>query len=101
MKYLALTLIIGLLVGCGETRTEEIQTNYSLPHEMRDCQMFDMTSQSSQDIIVVRCPNSTTSTSYSIQQGKTRVQRRSVVVDGVTFIEEEAIDVKDPNQPNP
>lgn len=100
MKYIALTLFVILLTGCGETRTEEVQTKYSMPNELRDCQMFDMVSQSSQDIIVVRCPNSTTSTSYSYTSGKTRHERRSVVIDGVTFVEGDD-HVEDPNKPHP
>ena len=100
MKYTGLTLVAILLTGCVETHTEEVQGRYSMPDELRDCQMFDMESKSSQDIIVVRCPNSTTSTSYSYQSGKSHHERRSVVIDGVTFIED--VDrVEDPNKPNP
>ncbi len=100
MKYIGLVLVAILLTGCVETRTEEVQGKYNLPDELRDCQMFDMESKSSQDIIVVRCPNSTTSTSYSYQSGKTHHDRRSVVIDGVTFIED-ADRVEDPNKSNP
>lgn len=100
MKYTGLTLVAILLTGCVETHTEEVQGRYSMPDELRDCQMFDMESKSSQDIIVVRCPNSTTSTSYSYQSGKSRHERRSVVIDGVTFTED-TDRVEDPNKPNP
>lgn len=100
MKYTGLTLVAILLTGCVETHTEEVQGRYSMPDELRDCQMFDMESKSSQDIIVVRCPNSTTSTSYSYQSGKSHYERRSVVIDGVKFIED-TDRVEDPNKPNP
>lgn len=100
MKYIGLALVAILLTGCVETHTEEVQGRYSMPDELRDCQMFDMESKSSQDIIVVRCPNSTTSTSYSYQSGKSHYERRSVVIDGVKFIED-ADRVEDPNKPNP
>ena len=100
MKYIGLALVAILLTGCVETRTEEVQGEYSMPDELRDCQMFDMESKSSQDIIVVRCLNSTTSTSYSYQSGKSHYERRSVVIDGVKFIED-ADRVEDPNKPNP
>ena len=100
MKYIGLALVAILLTGCVETRTEEVQGEYSMPDELRDCQMFDMESKSSQDIIVVRCPNSTTSTSYSYQSGKAHYERRSVVIDGVKFIED-TDSVEDSNKPNP
>ena len=100
MKYIALALGAILLTGCVETRTEEVRNKYSMPDELKDCRMFDMESQTSQDIIVVRCPNSTTSTSYSYQSGKSRHERRSVVIDGVTFVEGDDR-VEDPNKPNP
>lgn len=100
MKYIALALFALLLTGCGETRTEEVQARYQMPDGMHDCQVFDMVSQTAQDIIVVRCPLSSTSTSYSYTSGKTTHERRSVVVDGVTFIEESGY-AKDPTQPHP
>ena len=100
MKYIGLALVVILLTGCNETRTEEVQGKYIIPDELRDCQMFDMESKTSQDIIVVRCPNSATSTSHSYQSGTHRQERHTVVIDGVTFIED-SDRVEDPNKPNP
>lgn len=63
MKYL--TLIIVLLSGC-ERATQEATQSFSLPKELIDCRVYYMTSGGATytRITVVRCPNSSTSTSY-------------------------------------
>ena len=98
MKYLAITALVLLFSGC-KTETTETQANYQLPEGLQDCKIYDMESQSSQNIIVARCPNSTTTTNYRQQQGKSYVEKRSVVVDGVTYVSESE-DAQSNNQSN-
>lgn len=51
-----------------------------LPDELKDCKFYIVT-DGIRELRVVRCPNSTTSTTYS--SGKT--SRTDVVIDGVTY----------------
>ena len=63
-----------LTTGCQPS----VETaNYPLPAELQDCKLFKL-SDGIHSITVVRCPNSTTSTTY--REGKS--DRTSVVVDG-------------------
>lgn len=67
MKNLILVLLL-LLVGCERT-TKDATTNFILPTGMEDCKVYSMSNGRGIYITVVRCPNSSTSTSYSC--GKT------------------------------
>lgn len=58
---------IGLLSGC-EKRTTEYTSNYVLPSGLEDCKIFNLNSGFS-NITAVRCPLSSTTTTYST--GKT------------------------------
>jgi hypothetical protein len=63
-----------LAAGCEPSVSP---ANYPLPPELADCKPFDL-SNGIDSITVVRCPNSTTSTTF--RQGKH--DETSVVVDG-------------------
>lgn len=65
MKKIILVSLL-LMVGCEAKTTEK--RNFILPEGMEDCKIYDM-HNGSYAITVVRCPNSSTSTSYSC--GKT------------------------------
>jgi hypothetical protein len=58
-----------------------------LPPELADCKFFQLSGNSVTDkITVVRCPNSTTTTTYQV--GKTK--KSVVVIDGVEYVKREA-----------
>ncbi len=69
MKRITLILLtIFTLAGC-ESRTTEVHS-FILPEGLKDCKIYDM-NNGLRRIIVVRCPNSSTSTQY--HSGKTSV----------------------------
>lgn len=73
--------LFGLLVlGCS--RTKEATPNYELPREMSDCRIYEVCYTDGNDcIIAVRCPNSTTSTTYTVGKSTATV----VTIDGVEY----------------
>lgn len=66
MKKIILVSLL-LLTGCEAKTTEK--RNFILPGGMEDCKVYAMNDDRMTRVIVVRCPNSSTSTSYSC--GKT------------------------------
>ena len=66
MKAIGLALAALLLVGCNDA--EQIYPQVK-PHGLEDCKFYDMT-VGGRSLYVVRCPNSTTTTSY--MSGKVR-----------------------------
>ena len=66
MKKIILVSLL-LLTGCEAKTTEK--RNFILPGGMEDCKVYSMSNGRGIYITVVRCPNSSTSTSYSC--GKT------------------------------
>ncbi|AIW03777.1 hypothetical protein CPT_Moogle40 [Citrobacter phage Moogle] len=52
------------LTGCNPSY-ENKDASYRLPPEMQDCRVYKLNGDTtSRDVIVVRCPNSQTTTSY-------------------------------------
>lgn len=78
-------IVIGLLTiglfGCEKT-SEDISTNFILPEGLEDCSVFKINGGDGDQLKIVRCPNSSTSSTY--RSGK--VTRTNVVVDGVEYI---------------
>lgn len=65
VKLLALFLVL-VLTGCNEAKTHDVSSSYILPEGLSDCKVFYMIGKGSADnIAVVRCPNSNTSSQYS------------------------------------
>ena len=61
----AIALGVIFLSGCNPSY-EDKNASYSLPPEMQDCRVYKLHGDAiSRDIVVVRCPNSQTTTSYS------------------------------------
>lgn len=82
MKKLVVSLIAMVLVGCSPPSSTE-QHYGALPEEFKDCKIFRVSNENGTDrIILARCPNSTTSTTYS--EGKSKAT--TVVVDGVEYV---------------
>lgn len=84
MKHFLIVLTGFLLIGCTP-ETTDITGNFVLPNELSDCKIFYMRPSDVGSITVARCPNSTTSTTYS--SGKTT--HTTIVVDGVEYIKKE------------
>ena len=81
IKFITTIAIISFLLGCTP-ETEEIGNKYDIPKELSDCVFLKMRDTNASEIIVVRCPNSTTSVNYT--SGKTT--RSVIVVDGVEYV---------------
>lgn len=56
-----------------------------LPDELKDCKTFYLSSEDGNTITVMRCPNSTTSSTYRV--GKHTAT--TVVIDGVEYVKKE------------
>jgi hypothetical protein len=81
-------LVLGLLAtvmfcGCSNGYQEK---NYpTKPPELSDCKVYYLHNDSGDNITVMRCPNSTTSSNYTTKAGKTIVHHTEIVVDGVQY----------------
>lgn len=98
IKFLTIPLIALLLVACGEAdvnttkapsqvNTKALQFNDGL----KGCNIFTykVYENQSSDIFIVRCPNSTVSTTWETKEGKTTKSNTTVVIDGDTYIKQE------------
>lgn len=74
MKYLILFL---LTIACAPNHKEK--KDYSLPAELADCKVFWI-SDGWKDLYVLRCPNSSTTTSWSESCGKNCYTQKNVQV---------------------
>jgi hypothetical protein len=70
MKSLLLVTMLALVLTSCDSETKEVSGKFELPPELRDCVIYSMYSDGAlqQDITVVRCPLSQTSTTY--REGK-------------------------------
>lgn len=80
-KLFIMIIMVLLLSGC-ETSSTEVKYD-SMPPELSDCKTFYIR-RGLNSITVMRCPGSTTSTTYST--GKT--SNTTVTIDGITYIKE-------------
>lgn len=72
-------IVLGVifLAGCNPSY-EDKNSSYSLPPEMQDCKVYKLNGDAiSTDIVVVRCPNSQTTTSY--RYGKNSQSHTTVI----------------------
>lgn len=68
------------LTGCNPSYDNQ-DSNYELPPDMRDCSIYKLNGSTFRDdLIVVRCPNSQTTTSY--RYGKSSTQHITIVDEG-------------------
>ena len=72
---LGLSFLIALLSGCENSYREADFP--ARPPELQDCKIYYLENETGNEITVVRCPNSDTSTTY--KQGK--VTDTTVVID--------------------
>lgn len=83
MKKLLIIASIALAItGCTPS-AKDISEQYTLPEELKDCTITYLQGKYTY-LNVVRCPNSTTSTTYPV--GKTT--QTTVVIDGETYVKQ-------------
>lgn len=58
-------LIIAMSLSACSKETKESTANYDMPEGLKDCKVYFMRSEGGGSITVVRCPLSSTSTTYS------------------------------------
>jgi len=76
-----LMALTGVVLGGCTKETKLESSDWEIPVELKDCQIFRMQNENGQYMRVMRCPSSVTSTSY--KSGKTT--QTAVVIDGVTY----------------
>ena len=86
MKKLAiLVLAVLALTGCDPSGSEDAYP--IVPDGLKDCKFFVMSKGGPNSTIrVARCPNSVTTTNYTVQEGKTTAHKAAVVIDGVEYV---------------
>jgi len=63
MRFIALIMTTLILLGC--TKTEDQTNLYDLPVELKDCTVHQIATKDGKwSATVVRCPNSSTSSTY-------------------------------------
>ena len=85
MKLLMVVLGVVILTGCEPKYEENTQNFTLLLNELKDCKFYGVRSNTGSSLNIVRCPNSTTSTTY--KSGKTTTT--TVVIDGKKYVSEE------------
>lgn len=69
MKKLFVTIVCTFaLVGCFNQNSVELTSKFNIPKELSDCKIYFVGTNRGSGLTVVRCPNSSTTTSY--KQGK-------------------------------
>lgn len=86
--YAAILLSISL-IGCSNpnnvgTYSSQYQTALDIDNDFKNCIAKQVRAETGRSIIVVRCPNSTTSTTYISD----KVQKTNIVIDGVKYVPE-------------
>lgn len=79
MKNLIFVIIAISVAACTPSATN-VSDSYALPDELKDCTITNLQGRYTY-LNVVRCPNSSTSTTYPM--GKT--QQTTIVIDGETY----------------
>jgi hypothetical protein len=82
MKTILMCVVMLSILGCEPGYAPA--TGYSvIPPELQDCSMYIIKSSGGNQITVMRCPNSTTTTQLGDKQRTT-----AIVIDGVTYIKQ-------------
>lgn len=87
MKLLRVVLSVVILTGCGyePSYTDDTKSFSVLPEGLKDCKIYYIKNSVGYSLSVVRCPNSQTSTTYSV--GKSTAT--TVVIEGKKYVSEE------------
>lgn len=80
------------MMGCDRRSNSDDTSQYSMPAGLKDCQIYRLNSDTKSDLVVVRCPNSNTSTTF--KSGKADVHVSAVESDvSVTPLPPETVTV--------
>lgn len=79
-KLLAVMMLAAMLSGCSR-ETEDVTHKFLLPKGLEDCSIYSMSAESGAYLRAVRCPLSTTSSTYEV--GKST--QTTIVVDGIEY----------------
>ena len=71
MKKLMIAIVLLTLAGCGDPSAKDSTDKWMLPDGLKDCKIYSLSNGKGGYMRVVRCPNSSTTTSYT--SGKTLV----------------------------
>lgn len=74
-------VILALMLNACSKETKNISERYQLPEELRDCKVYRMRAEGGNVITLVRCPNSSTTTSYTRSNSKSSSRYSNTVVD--------------------
>lgn len=88
MKKVLLVISILFIAACSPSA--EVLNFPVLPAELKDCKFYRVSDGNLYSLRIVRCPNSTTATTYS--EGKTT--STTVVIDGIEYVKKENNDVR-------
>lgn len=81
MKNALWLILVLVLVGCkGENEYTPLHFP-TLPPELSDCKFYYVSNENWHRLSIVRCPNSTTSTTYRDNKS----QKTVIVIDGVEY----------------
>lgn len=91
-KVLPIIVLSLFLTACDQSKsgtTTDISLNRNnLPEGLKDCKFYHVYVYNSSDLNIIRCPNSTVSNDYTIQQGKSSVPVNTIIIDGNTYVEQ-------------
>lgn len=80
MNKLVIVILTLILTACSK-ETKNISERYQLPKELSDCKVYSMRAEGGFNITLVRCPNSSTTTSYTRSSGKSSSRYSNTVVE--------------------
>lgn len=93
-KFIILFLSIFIASCMQQPKTRDASNEYTIPFELQDCLFVKMTDTYGQNMTVVRCPMSSTTATVN---GK--FQQRSVVIDGVEYVNKDILKEEIQNVP--
>ena len=84
-----LLIVVGLiaLAGCDENPDQPKAKSYILPKELSHCTIHKIDGNGPY-LYITHCPNSATGTQWNVQEGKVNKTYRTIVIDGVQYVEQ-------------
>lgn len=93
MNKLLIALSLVAMLGCSK-QTSESSDEFVLPDGLKDCKVFRMDNGRMTHVIVVRCPNSSTSVRYggkhqwnTMTTDETVPEKETVTINGKEYVE--------------
>lgn len=80
MNKIVIFILTLILTACSK-ETKNISERYQLPDELSDCRVYRMRAEGGNVITLVRCPNSSTTTSYRRSNGKSSSRYSNTVIE--------------------